>query len=110
MIYFTMRFGNGANKLYYVYVNDDFDTIESMPRLLYEYPQDGISAIDGDIVRVMVSIICSTWHTTGRPASNRLFPIEPTVVMNTSRRGVITSPRRAKLLMCGSVSVKTNGC
>lgn len=52
MIYFTMRFRNGANKLYYVYVNDDFDTIESMPRLLYEYPKDGISAIDGDIVRV----------------------------------------------------------
>ena len=27
MIYFTMRFRNEANKLYYVYVNDEFDTI-----------------------------------------------------------------------------------
>lgn len=52
MVYFTMRFGNGANKLYYVYINDDFDTIETMPQLLFEYPEKGVSAIDGDIIRV----------------------------------------------------------
>lgn len=33
MIYYTMRFRNEANKLYYVYVNDDFDTIESLPQI-----------------------------------------------------------------------------
>lgn len=31
MIYFTMRFKNEANKLYYVYVNDDFDRIGDTP-------------------------------------------------------------------------------
>lgn len=36
MIYYTMRFRNEANKLYYVYVNDDFDTIESLPQILFE--------------------------------------------------------------------------
>lgn len=52
MIYYTMRFRNEANKLYYVYVNDDFDTIESLPQILFEYPNEGVSAIDGDITKV----------------------------------------------------------
>lgn len=52
MIYYTMRFRNERNKLYYVYVNDDFNQIESLPQLLYEYPDENISAIDGDITRV----------------------------------------------------------
>lgn len=51
MIYYTMRFRNEANKLYY-YVNDDFDTIESLPQILFEYPNEGVSAIDGDITKV----------------------------------------------------------
>lgn len=49
MIYFTMRFGDGQNKLYYMYVNDDYDRIETMPRLLFEYPDGHSSAIDADI-------------------------------------------------------------
>ena len=52
MIYFTMRFKNEANKLYYVYVNDDFDTIETLPQILFEYPNEKVSAIDGDITKV----------------------------------------------------------
>ena len=40
MIYYTMRFRNERNKLYYVYVNDDFDRIESLPQMLYEYPDE----------------------------------------------------------------------
>lgn len=52
MIYYTMRFRIEANKLYYVYVNDDFDTIESLPQILFEYPNEGVSAIDGDITKV----------------------------------------------------------
>lgn len=50
MIYFTMRFGDGQNKLYYMYVNDDFDRVETMPRLLFEYPDHHSSAIDADII------------------------------------------------------------
>ena len=48
MVYFTMRFGNEQNRLYYVYVNQDFNRIESLPQILFEYPT-GASAIDGDI-------------------------------------------------------------
>ena len=48
MIYFTMRFGTEQNRLYYVYVNQDFNRIESIPQILFEYPS-GASAIDGDI-------------------------------------------------------------
>lgn len=49
MIYFTMRFGTEQNRLYYVFVNNDFNQIESTPQILFEYPVKGTSAIDGDI-------------------------------------------------------------
>lgn len=49
MIYFTMRHKNGPNKLYYVYANNDFNRIETTPKLLFEYPDTKITAIDGDI-------------------------------------------------------------
>lgn len=49
MIYFTMRFRNEPNRLYYMYVNDDFNKIESEPKLLFEHPVKGVTAIDGDI-------------------------------------------------------------
>lgn len=51
-MYFTMRFKNEANKLYYVYVNDDFDKLETLPQLLFQYPDEKISAIDADITRI----------------------------------------------------------
>ena len=49
MIYFTMRYRTEQNRLYYVYVNDDFDTIETMPQLLFEHPDGRTTTIDGDI-------------------------------------------------------------
>lgn len=52
MIYFTMRFGNEPNRLYYAYVDNDFTRLESTPQLLFEYPTAGVSAIDGDITPV----------------------------------------------------------
>lgn len=52
MIYFTMRFGKGQNKLYYAYVNQDYNRIETFPKILFEYPKEGISAIDGDITPI----------------------------------------------------------
>lgn len=51
MIYYTMRFKNGKNKLYYSYVNNDFNKLTSAPKLLFEYPKD-ISYIDADITKV----------------------------------------------------------
>jgi hypothetical protein len=51
MLYFSMRRGTDTERLYYVYVNSDFDRIESAPRLLFSYPKD-ITYIDGDISRI----------------------------------------------------------
>lgn len=52
MIYFTMRYRNEPNKLCYVYVNDAFDKIETLPRPLFQYPDEKLSAIDADITKV----------------------------------------------------------
>ncbi|SDP15248.1 Beta-xylosidase [Mucilaginibacter sp. OK268] len=52
MIYFTMRYRNGPNQLYYAYVNDDFNRLESTPELLFQYPDEKIAAIDGDITKI----------------------------------------------------------
>lgn len=51
MLYLTMRRGKDPNKLYYAYINDDFDTLETMPEILFQYPDEKCSAIDGDIVK-----------------------------------------------------------
>lgn len=51
MLYFTMRFKNGANKLYYTYMNDAFTQMETAPQLLFQYPRD-ITYIDADITKV----------------------------------------------------------
>jgi Beta-xylosidase len=52
MIYFTMRYRNEPNKLYYAYVNDAFDKLETMPQQLFVYPDETRSAIDADITKV----------------------------------------------------------
>ena len=51
MIYFTMRFGNGKDKLYYSYMNKDFTGLDTPPKLLFSYPKD-VSYIDADITKV----------------------------------------------------------
>ena len=51
MVYFTMRIGNGPNRLYYAYADDAFTKLETVPELLFAYPRD-ISYIDADITRV----------------------------------------------------------
>lgn len=51
MIYFSMRFGNGTNRVYYAYTNDEYSALETKPELLFEYPTDH-SFIDGDITLV----------------------------------------------------------
>ncbi len=52
MIYFTMRFGNGLNQLYYAYLNKEFTAFESEPQLLFQYPKANKNYIDGDITKV----------------------------------------------------------
>lgn len=52
MLHFTMRYGDGPNRLYYVYVNEDFDTFDGEPRQLFSYPDEKVNTIDGDITKV----------------------------------------------------------
>lgn len=52
MIYFTMRYHTEAAKLYYVYVNEEYNRLESMPRVLFEYPNEKITALDADITKI----------------------------------------------------------
>lgn len=52
MVYFTMRFGNGLNRLYYAYANEDFTAFETEPKQLFQYPKFNKNFIDGDITKV----------------------------------------------------------
>lgn len=51
MIHYAMRFRNEPLRMYYVYVNNDFDRVETLPRLLFEYPEGGIGVLDADIIK-----------------------------------------------------------
>lgn len=52
MIHFTTRQGNGKNKIYYAYVNNDYNAIIGQPKLLAEAPGQAYNIIDSDIIRV----------------------------------------------------------
>ncbi len=49
MLYFTMRHGNGTNRIYYAFMDKDFTRMETSPCLLFQYPDTTKSYIDGDI-------------------------------------------------------------
>jgi alpha-L-arabinofuranosidase len=49
MIYFSMKHGKDADKIYYAYANKDFTDLESEPKQLFFHPQNS-SCIDGDII------------------------------------------------------------
>lgn len=51
MIYFSMRFGVGKEKVYYSYLSDDFTKLETIPKPIFEYP-NGVAYIDADITKV----------------------------------------------------------
>jgi len=98
MIYLTMRYQTEPAKLYYVYVNEGYDRLESMPQLLFEYPNEKISAIDADITKV--------------GDKYRMFYVshDGEAVMNSTHDGTTPKRRLAKLPTFGNVSVKRNGC
>lgn len=50
LIYWTMRFHSGPNKVYYAYLNDDLTALATEPKLIMELP-DGGTYIDADIVQ-----------------------------------------------------------
>jgi arabinoxylan arabinofuranohydrolase len=49
MIYWSMRFGNESDKIYYAYANKDFSGLETVPKQLFFKPDNG-ACIDGDII------------------------------------------------------------
>ena len=51
MLYYTMRHGTDMTRLYYSYVNDDYDSLLTEPEILFTYPKADKEAIDGDIIR-----------------------------------------------------------
>ena len=48
MIYWSMRFGEGPDKIYYAYANEDFTGLSSKPKQLFFKPDNG-ACIDGTI-------------------------------------------------------------
>lgn len=50
MIYFSLKHGNGPDKIYYAYANAGFTDLESEPKQLF-YSPDGAACIDGDLVK-----------------------------------------------------------
>ena len=49
MIYWSMKYGDGPDIIYYAYTNEDFTDLEGAPRQLF-FPKNKKSCIDGDIV------------------------------------------------------------
>jgi GH43 family beta-xylosidase len=49
MIYWSMKHGNGPDKIYYAYANADFTNLETSPEQLFYSPTNS-SCIDGEII------------------------------------------------------------
>lgn len=49
MVYWSMKYGNGPDVIYYAYANSDFTDLEGEPKPLF-VPADKKSCIDGDII------------------------------------------------------------
>ncbi|MBF4484992.1 family 43 glycosylhydrolase [Flavobacterium sp. CSZ] len=49
MIYFSLQYAGGPDKIYYAYANKDFTALESAPKLLF-VPKSQRASIDGDII------------------------------------------------------------
>ena len=52
MVHFTTREGNGMNRIYYAYVNNEYNALTSQPQLLVEAPNRAYNIIDSDIIKV----------------------------------------------------------
>lgn len=49
LIYFSLQYAGGPDKIYYAYANKDFTDLESAPKLLF-VPKSERACIDGDII------------------------------------------------------------
>ena len=94
MIHFTMHHGNQKNAIYYCYVNNDYNKLLTLPRLLLEAPNQAYSVIDGDIIKHNGKyhlFYVSHEHTAGicRTVSDHItgpYQVNPQPV-STERRG-----------------------
>lgn len=66
MVYFTMRYKTEAAKLYYVYLNEEYDRLESVPKILFEYPNEKVTALDADITKIGDKYHMFMYLTMGR--------------------------------------------
>ena len=85
MLYFTMRFRNGLGRLYYAYVNDDYNKLLTPPMLLFEHPKE-IAYIDADITKVG-----DKYHMFYKPEDERCIH---QAVSDKVNRGYVYDPRR----------------
>ncbi|OXA72953.1 glycoside hydrolase [Flavobacterium aquidurense] len=49
LVYFSLQYAGGPDKIYYAYANKDFTALESAPKLLF-VPKSEKACIDGDII------------------------------------------------------------
>lgn len=52
MVHFTIREGNGKNRIFYMYMNDDFTQPLGAPKPLFQAPDMRYNVIDSDIIKV----------------------------------------------------------
>lgn len=52
MLYFTMRMKNERERIYYCYVNDEYDELLTIPIRLFDYPKSSYAVIDADITKI----------------------------------------------------------
>lgn len=72
MLYFTMRLGHGRTKLYYAYTDDDFTKLTTLPRSLFEYPDDKIQILDADITQLPDGRYCMMYVAQESPAGIKM--------------------------------------
>ncbi len=72
MLYFTLRIKGGKTKLYYAYTDNEFTTLISEPKILFEYPKPDIQILDADISQMPDGRYCMMYVAQERPAGIRM--------------------------------------
>lgn len=67
MLYFTMRISHGRTKLYYAYTDNDFTTLVTAPKILFEYPDSTIQVLDADITPLPDGRFCMMYVAQEKP-------------------------------------------
>lgn len=97
MVYFTIgRKPDERIKVYYSYANADYTTLETVPQLLFEYPNEKIAVLDADICPMPDGRYFMTFVAQENPAGikcaisdriNTYHPASNTQQIDTEPRG-----------------------